>query len=425
MTSSAHIITPDAVDIDLFVEHHPEFDRVIRMPRGAPTRWVVEAFLLSIGVPPDRAEGDEQAYDDYVVDAPGDWHRDMWGWSTWGEEVRNLPIRDFPHRVNFTFRSAPEPLIGDPQVSVIADAPRRRPVGPWQDGEPVAASDDVNHELLHRFSVVLPHAASVAVVNPSRGVPAGSRIAALLASLTPVRRLALLIHLDDSELLGDRTRDLAVVEAAILPMRTLIERIPTDGVPQDSETGWLAESVGQHIADSLAWRESDAVVHPAEALISLARRARLIRRFKGRVVATNAGRSIVEVGSRSLSRFAEAVTAELTKYRSWYRAGRHHELDVALVLLAIADGTMACFADVPEILKVGRSTIAAPQVDEYDGWSPAPVWDEPDAEPGVSEQMQALIDGLATLSTPGEYGSISLAMRAVAREALLAERWRW
>ncbi|MEJ1089741.1 hypothetical protein WDU99_15605 [Microbacterium sp. Mu-80] len=422
---------PSAIDVELTVTDHPELRRVIRMPRGTSHRLAAEAYLLSIGFEVDRATLDDLAYDDHdfgrrAIDDPVISPVDdaFWGRAALPVLKQQLIVPRFPHEVEYTFSNAQPQRVGDARFSVIGESEQARQVpqaGPWQTSAPSAALTDVNHELLHRFSVVLPVACDVAAVDPHRGIPAGSRIATLLDSLTPHRRLALLTHLDTTGIPGDATRDLRIIESAILPMRRLLERVGRDGVAQDHETGWLPGGFGEDLAESLGWQSSDALAAPSEVLISFARRARFIRRFKGCVVPTNAAWTFSEPGSRSLGRIADAVTAPSTQYRAW-EAGQRDSADASLVLLGIADGSIARFADVAEALRIGRPVVQARRWDGYDEWLSEPMWHESDANTGVMARVQELIDGLAALSPAGEYGVISAATRAVAREALVGGR---
>ncbi|NKF31280.1 hypothetical protein HER21_33095, partial [Pseudomonas sp. BGM005] len=137
-----------------------------------------------------------------------------------------------------------------------------------------------------------------------------SRIATLLGALTPARRLALLAHVDAIGLVRDSVPDHATVESAVAPLAGLLRHLGGAGIVQDPETGWVSRSDVETLTRSLGWSgESDETRQRADTIIAFARRAKLIRRLKGRIVATAHAKSLIQPTRDTLGALAEKIGA--------------------------------------------------------------------------------------------------------------------
>lgn len=409
MRRAVTIEIPPADDVVLSVVGHPEYDRTIRAPRYVSDAMLGEAFLLSVGI----AKVPMQPDDDYDGHQRGPRSLTSSPLPSRGE----LIVPEFPHRIDRQLRSAPTPRIGDPVISIVSEPPAARAHGPWRGSTAELRIADINHELLRRFGVVIPKVGEAAKLRPDSGVRTGSRVGMLLESLTPLSRVAVLAHLDTSGLLVEASPDLATVEATTAPFSALIALIGADGITQDEKTGWISVRDQRAVASALEWAPAEGIIAPDQALIALARRSRLIRRFKGRVVVNRAGHALTEPHSRSLERVARIVLSATDRSREHIE--RYPE--TALTLLAIADGAATQLADVPDLLRIARVTLASnePEYDKYGDWM-ADSWQrQADAEATAQADSQSVLDGLAVFSSAGAYGTVTPAMRAVARAALM------
>lgn len=412
-------ITP-SIHVRLTVAGHSEFDRVIELPYRASAEWLVNAYLLSLGIHHDNIHSD---FDGHLEMRP----------SGWRSECQTMRLPEIPHEIRVLVTDGRMPEVGDPCVAIVEaepDAPASI-VRRWQHDAPPFRARHINNELAQRFGVVVPHF-DESGLERSHGIRSSSRLNSLLRSLAPARRLALLAHLDDTGILEERPLELSTVESALESLTSLLEHIGATGLVQDSETGWLADRDVAAIVRALGWAsegaevsasaDTEGVSAPGEALLSLARQSKLIRRLKGRIVVTNRGRNLVEPGSKTLSELARAVTERGNHYGGWSFGADSY--DRTLALLAIADGSAETFSELPAQVKLGRAAIeeyrrSPYSYDEYGLYTSSFDRSATDADTGVPVQVRQTIDRVAALSEPGRFGVISPAMRAVARAALL------
>jgi len=391
------LVVSPAVHARVRVLGHPELERMIEVPRDAPGHWVITAYLLSIGV--DEGGGDPEPEPQFWVEP-------------WNERVRVVEVAGFPHVLEITTWYARVPEAGEQRVCILDDeggGPARR-IGPeaasaWWTDSPPFRIDRVNQELARMFGVVVPRFADHGAER--YGMP----VERLLADLSPVRRLSLQAHLDDIGLEESVVvRDDLV--AATEGIRALLDRFGPDGVGQDATTGWLPRGMLQRTVRELNWtvRDGSLLPDPEDALVALARRMRLIRRLRGDVVLTNRGHELAREPERCRRELRD-VLAGAGRERSWMEP----TTDVALVLLAIADGTIASMDDVSEALARGRGARGRhPEDGDVEGI----VSTRSVPAPAVSESVRDLIGVLAALSPVGGYGAFSPAVRALARSAL-------
>ncbi|WP_152545457.1 hypothetical protein [Microbacterium sp. CH12i] len=412
-------VTP-SIHVRLSVAGHSEFDRSIELPSGASADWLVEAYLLSLGTPRDDIHSD---FDGRLELSPPHWR----------VERQTMRLPEIPHEIDVFVMGAGTPAVGDPCVAVVdaePDAPAPV-IGRWQSDAPPFRVHHINNELAQRFGVVVPRFDDSGLAG-GHGIRSSSRLDSLLRSLAPTRRLALLVHLDDTGILEERPLEWSTVESALASLTALFECVGAAGLVQDSETGWLADRDVAAIVRALGWASAgatgaaaggaDSVSAPGEALLSLARQSKLIRRLKGRILVTKRGRSLVEPGSKTLCELARAVTERGNRYGGW--SFDADSCDQTLALLAIADGSAETFAELPALVDLGRAA-----TEEYrcspDGYDEYGLYTSPfdrsasNAETGMPVQVRQTIDRLAALSEPDRFGVISPAMRAVARAALL------
>ncbi|HWV49147.1 MAG TPA: hypothetical protein VN035_06785 [Microbacterium sp.] len=409
MNLSKSIRVPSAVHARLSVAGHPELDRVIEAPAGGSSSCVVDAYLLSIGVRRDATYGDDERYFEM---RPSSWrYRDS----------QSLRIPGVPHVVDVEIVDADAPAVGQPRVAVVAGEPiESLPMATvWQTDPPPFRLDHVNLELLRRYGVVLPYFDDGGLAKLEPRVRAGSHIASLLRALEPVRRLALRAHLDDVGILRDASQDAGSPDVATASLRMLVHHVGVVGLAQDPTTGWVAESDAEAVVDQLDWSSASAegVGEPRDVLFAFARRTKILRRLKGRVVVSKLGRDLVEPGRRSSRRLAVLLAEPDRPRYSW---GYQYSPVIPLALLSIADGSAATFADVAGQVALGRAGIDRNpyrHYDEIDMWSLGPEISE--SSESVAERVQALVDDFAALSEVGSFGVITPAMRALAREALL------
>lgn len=409
MNLLARLHIPPAIHVRLTVAGHSEFERVIELPSGASPDWLVSTYLLSLGIHNDDVHHDLDRYLDLHP-------------ASWRPKLQTMRLPEIPHEIEVLVMDAGVPEVGDPCVALIEPGPNVAApfVGRWQSDTAPCRLRHVNDELAQRFGVVVPHFDDSGLER-SHGIRSSSRLDSLLRALAPLRRLALLAHLDESEILADRPLELNTVESAMAPLISLLTHIGPAGLVQDPETGWITDGDVAVIVRELEWTPVDGISAPEESLVSFARQSKLIRRLKGRVLVTVRGRKLLELGTQTLNELADAVTQRDDRYGGWRSYAQSH--DQALALLAIADGSAKTFAELPPLVGLGKAAIGKRGTSH--GYDDDDVYESPfdhaamDADTAMTANVQQIIDNIAVLSESGRFGMISPAMRAVARVALL------
>ncbi len=376
----------------------PELDRTIEVPRDAPGEWLITAYLLSIGV--------EQNADDTGT------RLQLWA-EPWNERVQVIEVPEVPGLLEVTTEYARIPEAGEQQVCVLDDddggspglQERREPAEWWADPPPFRL-DAINRELARMFGVVLPHFAHLRSPRYGGDVGYATPIERLLAELSPVRRLALRVHLDGLVVAAAPAPG-GETAAALEGIRSLLDRFGPDGVAQDPATGWLPWGILERTARELGWfADSRSLLpKPEDALFALARKMRLIRRLRGDVVLTNRGHELIREPER-FRRELDSVLREASSEWSWSGP----TTDVTLVLLAIVDGTIDAIDEIPAVLERGREVLSQ-------GGTVRTGSDdarEPGTSGSVSAELRDLIGILAALSPVRGYGSFTPAIRALA-----------
>lgn len=417
MNLRRHIVVTPAVRVWLSVPGHPELTRTVQVPREAPSHWVFEAYLLSLGRSPGIETGDD-VYGYPLLALRGG-----------GETVQSIDgLPGVPGAVEAVV-SAPLPVdLGEPRVSVVDDPahvpePRAEDFD-WYTDPPPLRIDELNLELARRFGLAAPSLESSVLADLDDRLRSAAPIVIFASRLGPLRRLALRAHLADHGVLDPSPLSARQREVVTGSLRTLLTRIGTEGAPQDTDHGWLPPSFVDDVVESLGWgkKEGSRGVDGARpedagaAVVGLAREARLIRRFRGRVVVTKAG-------SRLLDRPPADVTDVFEALRNGWRGStwRIQPRVVTLGLLAVADGTLRTLADLPShVLPMVAAIDAEARADggalawNDEGWAV-----EPEGRPADIRHVRSLVASLSALSSPGAFGMITPEIRAVARLALL------
>lgn len=362
-----HLHVPSAVHIEVSVADHPEYRRVIELPEDSPEEWLAHAYLLSVGVEPSDDDIEGFAYRHRNRDAY-DCHRwteyDTWpevqfvaGGSAFVQGRTHVddeqPVRlpSFPHDLDIMVNRAPHPTVGDAKVSIVGSG-ESRPTHPdldWHTSRPPLMVEQVNHELARRYGVVLPSFSSRSLRAVDDRIRARSLLADLLGALTPLRRIALRAHLEGGGLLDASTRDIDMIRAATQALRSLIDAIGPDGVDQDADGGWLPAALVERVIAGLEWNDDPA--NAATTLVSMARRARLVRRLRGRIVVTAAGRQLMVDPVKAFPQILDAVTS----------AGGHSyasdasRFEAAAATLALADGSAGAFDELAAFVEKAHS----------------------------------------------------------------------
>ena len=169
-----------------------------------------------------------------------------------------------------------------------------------------------------------------------------------------------------------------------------------------------ARAIVSDAVDALDWPDTavPGLPDPADALASLARRTKAVRRLRGHVVVTNLGRGLADGEVRAFLRIIDGVRAlgrERLFPSAWPRA-------VTLALLAVADGSASTFDELVGVVARGEAALEeGPGDGRFSEWSP---------RSGDVSAVQRVVESLCALSSPSAFGSITPAMRAVARAAL-------
>lgn len=417
MTIQIPVRMPTFMCVELTVDGHPELDRAIDLPSGSPHDWIAEAYRLSLGLEPHEVsehDGVDRCHHDeaYAYPRPA-----MLG----VEEIHGLP-----HDPAVVIRAIETPPIGTPWLSVtslssvvdVSGAQADALSTGWLTGEAPFREDDVNRELLRRHGVVQPFFDDSALWFVDPQLPSPSPIATLASAVTPARRLALLAHIDRTDLLRPAVPDYSDAESVLAPLAGLLDLLGAIGIAQDANSGWLPESASDRLIRSLRWGGTlEEARARGEALVSFARREKLVRRFKGRVVATALARKLCVASPRTLETLAAMITA--TEGDGWHdlRSTRSRA-EEAVALLAVADGTAAHIDDLRAAVTEGARAFdeADARVDLDGSAIPWGVLRGEHADGGAEH----IIERMGLLSAIDDYGTITSAMREVARCALLS-----
>ncbi len=421
MNLSEHVHVTRALHVEMSVADRPEFTRVIGVPRDAPSYWVIEAYRLSLGLEPEWSEFEWAESDDGADSSP------LIDLTPWRSEAQQVAIPGVADVVDVVI-SGPFPAkMGDPRVTVVdigravpseRRAEREGSAG-WQVRRPPFRAEHVEFELAQRFGLVQPHFDSSVGVQIGQGLQSSSPIAMLSETLTPVRRLALLAHLEEAGLVAAPPPEAAAIESATASLRMLVARIGSDGVEQDQADGWLPRAVVSEVVEALDWPDAavDGLPDPVDALMVLARRAKAVRRLRGRVVVTHRGQSLAVGEARAFQRIVEVV-------REAGRAGPYlsgQSRKATLALLAVADRSAATVDEVADAVAAGEAVLAPGRDDvrRFSEWTLRSHW-EGEWGRGVSDThaVQHVVEVLCALSSPGAFGVVTSAMRAVASAAL-------
>lgn len=429
MNLAQHVRVTQTLHVQLSVADEPALTRIIGVPADAPSYWIVEAYQLSLGIEPEAPELD---------DMDGPWP--LIDLTAWRARPQPIAVPGIAASVEVVVTGPFIARMGEPRVTIVtdggagggADRGREEDAGArpaagsrgvrastagWQRGRPSFRAEHVAFELAQRFGLVQPQFSPEVNGDLVPGLRASSPIAVLCESLPPVRRLALLAHLEESRVLEPTPIDAATAERATAGLRALVARIGPDGVEQDLTHGWLPHDVVRDAVDSIEWARDpgSGCVDPAEALIVFARRVKAIRRLRGRVVVTNLGRSLAAGELRAFPRIVDAVGS--AGQEALFGSGRPRA--VTLALLALADGTAESFDELAGMVELGESAIALVPGGTW-RYSESSTWSYRDRAhgPGDPNAVQRVVDGLCALSSPGAYGEITPEIRAVASATL-------
>ncbi|WAA66452.1 hypothetical protein [Microbacterium oxydans] len=433
MNLAQHVRVTQTLHVQLSVADEPALTRTIGVPADAPSYWIVEAYQLSLGIEPEAPELDDMDDPWPLIDL-----------AAWRTRAQCISIPGIAASIEVVVTGPFIARMGEPRVTIVTDGSdggsaggdtgggreedagawpaagspddRASAVG-WQTERPAFHAEHVAFELAQRFGLVQPQFSPEVNGDLVSGLRASSPIAVLCESLPPVRRLALLAHLEGSRVLEPTPIDAATAERATAGLRALVARIGPDGVAQDPTDGWLPHDVLRDAVDSLEWARDPGsqCADPAEVLIAFARRVKAIRRLRGRVVVTNLGRSLAAGELRAFPRIVDAVGS--AGQEGLFVSGRPRE--VTLALLALADGTAETFDDLAGAVEFGEAAIALVPGGTW-RYSESSTRSYRDRARGPEDPnaVQRLLDGLCALSSPGAYGEITPEIRAVARAAL-------
>jgi hypothetical protein len=396
--------------VEFTTADHPEFDRAITMPQTAPMEWIVDAYLLSIGrEPSEDPEFDDDSDDYHERPRPVPESLDRWRMA--------MPALD--HRPDVIVRTVDAPPLGSPLVAASSSTTSPAAQGDWLTQAAPFREDDVNRELMRRHGVVMPYFDDRDMRDVDPRIRRSSRIATLLSGLTPARRLALLAHIDAIGLLRESVPDRAMVETAVAPLAGLVRLLGGTGVAQDPVTGWISDSDVERLTRSLGWNGGpDDPYQWGEVVVRFARRAKLIRRLKGRVVTTTYAKNLVQPTRGTLVALAGKIGTS-TRERFGMPLPRR-DAEGALALLAIADGTAHSLDELVSHVAAGAALLDQTDSifgsDRFDMILASGIGDDVGDK---SEEIARLMEGFASLSGPKQFGVVTPAMREVARCALV------
>ncbi|MGH3689357.1 MAG: hypothetical protein ACRDT7_04300 [Microbacterium sp.] len=421
MNLSEHVHVTRALHVEMSVADRPECTRVIGVPRDAPSYWVIEAYRLSLGLEPEWSEFEWAESDDGADSSP---LIDLTPWRSGAQQVAIPGVADV---VDVVISGPFTAMMGDPRVTVVDAGPQapseqraaREGSAGWQVRRPPFHAGHVEFELAQRFGLVQPHFDSSVGVQLGQGLKSSSPIATLSETLTPVRRLALLAHLEEAGLVAAPPPEASAIESATASLRMLVARIGSDGLEQDQVDGWLPRAAVSEVVDALGWQDAaaDGMPDPVDALMALARRSKAVRRLRGRVVVTHRGQSLAAGEARAFPQIVEVL-------RDAGRAGPYlsgQSRKATLALLAVADGSVVTVDEVAGAVAAGESVLASGRDDvrRFSEWTLRSHREgERGRGAGETHAVQRVVEGLCALSSPGAFGAVTTAMRAVASAAL-------
>lgn len=200
-------------------------------------------------------------------------------------------------------------------------------VGPWSSYRPGSAElDAARHELARRFASA-PSRRAPAATGAAPGTSSRSRLDALVEAAPVAARSGLRMHV--LRHLPDPPSPVSpeLVAETLRPLTWLMSVVGAEGAPLVD--GFLAPHVAAAGTRALGWSEARL-----RDLVVRARELRLVRRFRGRLVLLAAAAPLRESPVALWHHVADAV---------WNRHGMSwgSEGETALLLLAVADGTLA------------------------------------------------------------------------------------
>ena len=351
----------------------PSVSRTFATCRGAPSRWLVEAFLLSTGQPGHADEHEDPTLTNgYLFDT-----------------VESCRIE-----------------AGEPQVQILDEDAVEKSSRRWPSAIAPLRREHVQQELTRRFGVVRQEYDTSGRLELSQEI-GSPQVEALLMALPPARRLALRAYLVDAGLLGPHVLDPEVAAELLTPMQWLIDRIGSDGVeqtPQGELPAWLADEA----AAAMNWTSAPhSPPSPGQALVDLARASRFVRRFRGRFVPTARTRSMAHEPLRSLG---ELKNPALPHEYSYYESSPHHGRTLAR--LAIADGSATDTANLIEQVAEGLGVLLS---------------DDDCTDETADGAVSTVMAELAPLGGPEQFGILTPAIRAftLARLFPMPSRYAW
>ncbi|MFK4761445.1 hypothetical protein ACI3KS_10970 [Microbacterium sp. ZW T5_45] len=408
-------ITPTVL-VEVKSPEHPEYRRVIELPRGCSPGWLARAYLLSLGIEMTLGTDPHLRLEPRTVYRP-----------FCSDEVddvsQTFELDQCPVPLRATVLSGRDPEVGEPRVILHETTPGTpSPLG-WPSHSAQSTRDQINAEFVRLFGVVVPHYDSTVAVPLCAAIDERSLLARFAHGLTPARRLTLVDHVErhfspasQTPLSGEGA------ERMLRGIRALLEAIGADGVAQDPATGWLTPAFVEDVGSRLGWPDrADAM-----ALIDVARTMRHIRRFRGRVVRSrDAERTLSDPMSVIHKIACDVINADPRSYDSYPSAG------VMVALLALADGSAAGERDLLETINAAHDVHEEhlyPSESErcygneyghgYGAFTYGTRGSDVTSTSRIPADVRTVLDRLAALSGTAWRPQISLEIRALARIAL-------